>query len=52
MAPVSHLVNLWGKRGLRVDARFAQVRRSSADRKELARQLYDTVVTLRNPAAT
>jgi 1-acyl-sn-glycerol-3-phosphate acyltransferase len=51
MTLVPHLVNLLSKRGLRVSVRFAQLRGGSADRKELARQLYDLIVALKPPVA-
>jgi 1-acyl-sn-glycerol-3-phosphate acyltransferase len=51
MTLLPHLVNLLSKRTLRVSVRFAPFREGGADRKELARQLYDAVVKLRTPVA-
>jgi 1-acyl-sn-glycerol-3-phosphate acyltransferase len=51
MTLVPHLLNLLSKRGLRASVRFAPLAGGSADRKELARQLYDVIVSLKTPAA-
>jgi 1-acyl-sn-glycerol-3-phosphate acyltransferase len=48
MTLVPHLVNLLSKRGLRAGVRFAQLRAGGANRKELARQLHDEVVRLKD----
>jgi 1-acyl-sn-glycerol-3-phosphate acyltransferase len=47
MTLLPHLVNLLSKRGVRVFVRFAPFRGAAGDRKELARQLHDEVVRLK-----
>jgi 1-acyl-sn-glycerol-3-phosphate acyltransferase len=41
-----HLLNLWSKRSVRVDIRFAPVERHSSDRKQLAQELHAAVSNL------
>jgi 1-acyl-sn-glycerol-3-phosphate acyltransferase len=43
-----HLLNLLGKRAVRVSVRFARIQNHGADRKELARQLHAEVLGLKN----
>jgi lyso-ornithine lipid O-acyltransferase len=46
MTLVPHLLNLLSKRRVKVLVRFSAVRKGSADRKELARQLHSEVLRL------
>jgi 1-acyl-sn-glycerol-3-phosphate acyltransferase len=43
-----HLLNLLGKRAVRATVRFAPVQRTGADRKQLARQLREEILRLKN----
>jgi hypothetical protein len=45
------LTNLIGKRSIHADIRFGEFKKETTDRKELARQLYDAVATLKNGPA-
>jgi 1-acyl-sn-glycerol-3-phosphate acyltransferase len=51
MTLVPHLINLLGKRRVRASVGFTQLRRGSADRKELARQLHAEVIRLQESVA-
>jgi hypothetical protein len=42
-----HLLNLFSKRGIDARLCFTELRRSSSDRKELARRLHSEVVRLK-----
>jgi hypothetical protein len=45
-----HAINLLSKREIRASVRFTQLRESSTDRKELARQLHSEVLRLKESA--
>ena len=50
MTFVPHLINLLSKRRVEVLVRFSELRRASADRKALARQLHSEVLKLKEVA--
>lgn len=47
MTMLPHALNLLSKRSIRASVRFTQLRESSTDRKELARQLHSEVLRLK-----
>jgi 1-acyl-sn-glycerol-3-phosphate acyltransferase len=51
MTLVPHLINLLSKRTIRASVRFTQLRESSTDRKELARQLHSEILRLKEAPA-
>lgn len=51
MTLVPHLLNLLGKRGLQARLSFTELRQTSRDRKQLARQLHSEVVRLKQTFA-
>jgi 1-acyl-sn-glycerol-3-phosphate acyltransferase len=51
MTLVPHLINLLSKRAIRASVRFTEFRRSSTNRKELARQLRSEVLKLKEAFA-
>ncbi|HEX4265616.1 MAG TPA: lysophospholipid acyltransferase family protein [Verrucomicrobiae bacterium] len=51
MTLVPHLINLMSKRSIRASVRFTQLRESSTDRKELARQLHSEILRLKEAPA-
>jgi 1-acyl-sn-glycerol-3-phosphate acyltransferase len=51
MTLVPHLINLLSKRAIRAAVGFTEIRRASASRKELARQLHSEVLRLKESVA-
>ncbi len=51
MTLVPHLINLLSKRTIRASVRFTQLRESSTDRKELAKQLHSEILRLKEAPA-
>ena len=51
MTLVPHLINLLSKRTIRAYVRFTQLRESSTDRKELAKQLHSEILRLKEAPA-
>lgn len=51
MTLLPHLINLLSKRAIRASVRFTELRRSSTNRKELARQLHSEVLRLKEAFA-
>jgi len=48
---VPHLMNLLAKKNVRAEVRFMQLRESSTDRKELAKQLHSEILRLKEATA-